>query len=284
MESKEPFDFSSANLYVLLHLDADYPDKTISFTERYMHWRRIDSVLKCFQKEIKKRKMQNFKILDIGCGNGYLDFKLKDTVDRNCKLQITGIDSYKPAIDFANTRKEFLHRDDCHFELMDACELSFENDLFDVVICSEVLEHLKEPRMVIKEIYRVLKKDGLAIITTPNKREGVLSRIAKIILRTFFNFEETKSYGSAKDKHHLLSGKTIHHISVKNHKEWTKIFNQNKFSLQKKIGTGGMLYNYKFWEAHRILFGLMVIFDSLLEYLPFSHLWSEILLLEIRKS
>jgi len=282
MKLKKSFDFSQANVYVLLHLDADYADRIISFADRYSHWRRIDSIINCFCRVVRKSKKQRFNILDAGCGRGYIDFKLKESANKDYNLQVTGIDKYKPAIDFANTRKKFLNRDDCSFELMDVCSLRFENDFFDIVICSEVLEHLKEPRLAIKEIYRVLKKGGLAIITTPNKREGVLNKIARVIWRRLFNFKEVGLSGHI-EYNSVFNQEVIRHISIKNHKEWTRIFKQNGLSLQKKIGTGGMLYNYKFWEKHRILFGLMVIFDALLENLPFSYFWSETLILVLRK-
>ena len=166
MKPKKPSDFSQASIYDLLNLGTDYSDRIISFADRYAHWRRINSIIKHFHREAKKAKRQNFNTLDIGCGKGYIDFKLKESVNKNCHLRVIGIDNYKPAIDFANTRKEFLNRGDCHFELMDACSLKFENDFFDIIICSEMLEHFKEPQRAINEINRVLKKGGRLILTT----------------------------------------------------------------------------------------------------------------------
>ncbi|MBI2613580.1 MAG: class I SAM-dependent methyltransferase [Candidatus Levybacteria bacterium] len=46
--------------------------------------------------------------------------------------------------------------------------LPFENKTFDLIWCTEVLEHLKNPEFLIKEIGRVMKKNGVAILTTPN--------------------------------------------------------------------------------------------------------------------
>jgi len=45
--------------------------------------------------------------------------------------------------------------------------LPIENDSVDTVIFTEVLEYLEDPRESIREIYRVLRKEGVAIITTP---------------------------------------------------------------------------------------------------------------------
>lgn len=48
----------------------------------------------------------------------------------------------------------------------DAHDLPFENDKFDMVLCTEVLEHLHSPHVAIAEMYRVLKKGGTLILTT----------------------------------------------------------------------------------------------------------------------
>ena len=283
MKPKKSFNINKANIYDFLYLDAEYPDKIISFADRYMHWRNADSIMKYFYRVVRKEKKRRFNVLDVGCGQGYIAFKLTGLVCEDCSLQLTGIDNYKPAIDFANARKGFLDRGDCRFELMDACNLKFEKDFFDIVICSQVIEHLKNPQLAVKEIYRVLKKGGMAIITTPNKREDGLTKFAKFILEKLFKYKKTNLPQDMKDKHPMFNQETIHHISVKNHKEWTEIFKQSKFSLQTKIGTGGMLYNNKFFEKDRILFGLMVIFDTLLENAPFSYLWSEAILFVLKK-
>lgn len=49
----------------------------------------------------------------------------------------------------------------------DAHQLPFGGDTFDSVLCTEVLEHLREPREAMREIYRVLKNGGSLLLTTP---------------------------------------------------------------------------------------------------------------------
>jgi SAM-dependent methyltransferase len=51
--------------------------------------------------------------------------------------------------------------------LASADDLPFEDASFDCVICTEVLEHCRNPRAVVAEIARVLKADGSAFLTTP---------------------------------------------------------------------------------------------------------------------
>jgi len=49
----------------------------------------------------------------------------------------------------------------------DICDLPFENNSFDWVLCNHVLEHIQDDRQAMKEIYRVLKPGGLAILQIP---------------------------------------------------------------------------------------------------------------------
>src|SRR3989344_2408900 len=48
----------------------------------------------------------------------------------------------------------------------DAHALPFKEEEFEMVLCTEVLEHLKNPSLALQEMKRVLKKDGLLVLTT----------------------------------------------------------------------------------------------------------------------
>lgn len=50
---------------------------------------------------------------------------------------------------------------------MDIRSMPFENERFDIVICNHVLEHIDDDIMAISEVYRVLKKNGFAILQVP---------------------------------------------------------------------------------------------------------------------
>ena len=52
-------------------------------------------------------------------------------------------------------------------KLMDVNKLEFEEETFDLVFILEVLEHLKEPKKAIDQIYKVLKSNGTIIVSTP---------------------------------------------------------------------------------------------------------------------
>ena len=71
--------------------------------------------------------------------------------------------------------------------------LPFKDNIFDSVMCSEVLEHLPYPELCINEVYRVTKKNGVGVFTTP-----VFNLHYKILIKIF-----RKICGIEKDKSHL---------------------------------------------------------------------------------
>jgi ubiquinone/menaquinone biosynthesis C-methylase UbiE len=55
----------------------------------------------------------------------------------------------------------------------DAEQLAFASDSFDVVLASEVVEHLWNPQSFFSEAYRILKAKGYLLIETPEGQEGL---------------------------------------------------------------------------------------------------------------
>lgn len=52
-------------------------------------------------------------------------------------------------------------------EVMDITDIDYDQDYFDIIFCSHVLEHIPDDRRAIKELYRVLKPGGWAIVLVP---------------------------------------------------------------------------------------------------------------------
>jgi len=99
--------------------------------------------------------------LDLGCGDGYgtklLSFSVKT---------IIGLDIDKELIRKASLKHE---KPNCSFKAYDGAILSFSDDTFDVVTAFQVIEHIDSDAAFIAEVYRVLKKGGLFVLTTPNR-------------------------------------------------------------------------------------------------------------------
>lgn len=102
----------------------------------------------------------NQMILDIGCATGKLLWSLKK--NKNC--QVFGIEFNKEMAEEAKKRCQNVMCVD-----IESCEnLYFEKDLFDIIIFADVLEHLKRPDIVLKNIIPYLKKNGCLLISIPN--------------------------------------------------------------------------------------------------------------------
>ncbi len=100
--------------------------------------------------------------IDLGCGAGYGTFELAHAAGH-----ITGIDLSDEAIAYA---KERYARPNLKFMQMDCSNLTFAHAKFDLAVSFEVIEHVPDVIVYMEQIKRVLKRDGLFIVSTPNKR------------------------------------------------------------------------------------------------------------------
>lgn len=103
---------------------------------------------------IEARKYANGKILDMGCGN-------KPYADIYCDISTTYIGIDLLASESANKEEK---KADVYGSVL---ELPLRSDCFDTVLSFQVLEHVPEPKKMLKEAYRILKKDGHLILTAP---------------------------------------------------------------------------------------------------------------------
>jgi len=99
------------------------------------------------------------KTLDAGCGKGYLGEAI-----RSYTKEYTGFDISSSAVEIAKDRIK-----DAVFKTGSVLELPFGDESFDCVICSEVLEHVPSYGKAIQELFRVTKKGGTVLISTPNR-------------------------------------------------------------------------------------------------------------------
>lgn len=125
---------------------------------RYTFARRVEVLLPLIRQALPARRM-----LEIGCGAGLLSMALASETQ-----ETVGIDVSASAIAFADALKQELGCQNAAFEIGDAEALRFENQAFDLLLCSEVLEHLLRPEQALAEFRRVLKAGGSLILTTPS--------------------------------------------------------------------------------------------------------------------
>jgi len=127
----------------------------------------IDSII---EKQRKHQKI-NRTVLDVGCGGGYLTEKLA-----KAGFEVTGLDPSKNSIKAAKVHAKHENLTIKYVEGFGE-KLPFKSNSFDFVCCCDVLEHVKDFTLVIKEISRVLRSGGVFFYDTINR-----TKISKIVM------------------------------------------------------------------------------------------------------
>lgn len=131
-----------------------------TYTEytRYVDFKRLDFTVRSIKNHSNRT---NLKGLDVGCGKGNITIPLA-----SLGYSMIGIDISPNNIEAAQYKQ--ITKDNPIFLVGDAENLAFEKRSFDFVVCSEVLEHLNHPEKALKSINKILKENGVLVITVPN--------------------------------------------------------------------------------------------------------------------
>ena len=124
-----------------------YPPENLEDTWRYHRLKKVTEILV---------KNCHGLLLDIGCN----DCSITRFLPKK-QFKYIGTDISRQALAKGKHHERILS---------DACNLPFQNNSVDVVSCFEIVEHMQEPRELIKEIVKVLKPNGKLLISTPNQQ------------------------------------------------------------------------------------------------------------------
>ena len=107
------------------------------------------------------RPLEDLNLLDIGGSTGIIDSFLPEHFK-----SVTGTDIDESAIKYA---KETFRKENLEFRIADSLNLPFQDENFDVVICSNVYEHVPDSRKMFGEIFRILKRGGVCYFAASNR-------------------------------------------------------------------------------------------------------------------
>lgn len=109
---------------------------------------------------------ENIKVLDIGSGEGFFKFFF----DALCQEEIEwhGIEVWKERAALCRHLGYTIQE-----ETLEKGSLPFEDNAFDIVLASHVIEHLPNPNQIVAEMGRVAKKGAAVVIGTPTKLPGI---------------------------------------------------------------------------------------------------------------
>jgi ubiquinone/menaquinone biosynthesis C-methylase UbiE len=146
-------------------------DRRFSVQSRYLRWMqgKLVSLLELGW---------NPRFLDLGCGPGWAVRYAASLADG--RGEFYGVDISAKMIEKAEAGSASYRN--VHFRKANAEELPFDNDFFDLVICSNSFHHYFSPDMVLREVYRVLKLSGriyVLDITADGLMTRMLDRLVK---------------------------------------------------------------------------------------------------------
>ena len=107
---------------------------------------------------IESKLSKGSKVLDVGCGTGHLAAELARR-----GYDTWGTDLSQGMVDYA---REHYNRD--RFQVADIEKIPFPDNFFDGIVCLGVMEYLVTDENALREMWRVLKPGGRAVITTPS--------------------------------------------------------------------------------------------------------------------
>jgi SAM-dependent methyltransferase len=179
--------------------------KRISLNSNFQNI-QVETFIKIIDKYITNSN--NRKVLEIGCSYGFW----LNLLYLNYKFMLYGIDIDNFLAPSLTDKVKFIKAN--------GCNLPFKENTFDMIYSIDVIEHIKNDALFLTENYRVLKKNGIAILGTPNKNR--LSAIIKKLL-----FHPNKYPLKIKDK---IFG-YVTHIREYNLRDLIKIVKKTKFKI-----------------------------------------------------
>jgi 2-polyprenyl-3-methyl-5-hydroxy-6-metoxy-1,4-benzoquinol methylase len=233
---------------------------------------QIDLISYSFKKKeklgiIKKLLLVEEKSIcfELGCGHGALSY-----VFRNEKGKWISAD-----IDWENVKatKEVVQSNVIQ---VNPIKLPFKNKTFDVIVCIDFLEHIKEDVFCVMELSRVLKDDGFLLVATPTTGKMlILNKIKKIIGLTMEKYGHVREGYSQNELSELLikanlAPTTVYFYSYFFTETIEMLLNRiyimiNKNNSKKRDGIIAPC-SIKEYEKHKILFKLFKMIYPILWY------------------
>ncbi len=192
---------------------------------RLLKAKKIDRIL---SDVFEANEIINYSILDLGSGSGHIAnyFSQKNNV-----IACDVINQIEPK--FRKLKFIFIKKN-----------LPFYNSTFDIIILNHVLMYVKDQKFLLEEIHRVLKKDGICYIATPNKvfpidpnlKVPLINYLPNRLYNKFISFFSTKRQ----------------HLSFLQYNEIISLFNNANFKF--------LDYTYNLITRHKF-YGLILDFN-----------------------
>ena len=144
------------NIYEKFHEQIQLQNNVIS-RDNFTYREIINSLLNIFPLLLYKN------VLDIGCGSGSLSFFLAKE-----GFEVFGFDISNSAIKNCKLNSKLLNLETkTHFEVIDFPK-KIPNEKFNLIICSEILEHINNDEESLSKIHNLLENKGILVVSVPS--------------------------------------------------------------------------------------------------------------------
>lgn len=189
------------------------------------------------------------RLLDIGCNDGLFTLKVAKHIDAD---EIYGIEIDKEVAKLAKRRGIVVKICDANNKF------PFEDSFFDTVISNQVLEHIIATDNFFREIHRVLKPNGYAIISTPN-----LASLHNLFLLLLGMQPISLHISEIQVGNFLYGTKTHGHVKIFTIPALKDLARYHGFKVEKTFGFGFYPFPYplskilaKIFKRHCVFIGL----------------------------
>ena len=122
---------------------------------------------------IAARRDRGGILIDVGCGSAQLFPRIRELCDRYLGVDIVRYDGFPPEAEFVAA-----NLDDCQ-------SIPLPDGSAEAVVAVETIEHLENPRRLVREMVRLAKPGGLVLLTTPNQLSWL--SLATLLVKGQFN-------------------------------------------------------------------------------------------------
>ncbi|MCF6365445.1 MAG: class I SAM-dependent methyltransferase [Bacteroidales bacterium] len=210
--------------YKQINLSNPFTFNAFVYARYLKHILLLKKALKKCNFDFKKR----LNLLDMGCGDAALIYMLKKHLPQY-SFNIYGIDLSESALKTAEQKIT-----DGVFSVSGVYETNFDNNFFDIILSSDVIEHVNSPSKMLKEAKRTAKKDAVIIFGTPIRYTEF--PLDKMHVKEFFPDEFKQLFSEYFNKTEIVMSHKIIHLLK--YRKTLKVLN-------KKIGVSRYLYYLK---------------------------------------
>lgn len=142
-------------------------EKSYKFWDRVSGWSKAESapnsaLVRCINNKFDTYIMPDDTVLDFGCGTGTITLRIARDANK-----VYGVDISEGMLKRAQLNLKNQSIDNAEFIKITALDEMFQNDSFKIVTVFNVLQYIENRKELLEQLYRLLKYQGLLIVSVP---------------------------------------------------------------------------------------------------------------------